>query len=124
MRSLAPLAPVSLLLMICELFCTDAELWAAYAPARPAVLVSGTSGARNLVSKHLYTVGQYVSYAENGIDGPWTGGYAIVALLPDGTDEPQYQISDPSHSYDRVVREHELAEDLQGSKSIEFLELR
>ena len=76
------------------------------------------------MSKHLYEVGQHVSYAENGTDGPWTGGYAIVALLPDGTDEPQYQISDAGHSYDRVVREHELAEDLQGSKVSKFLELR
>ena len=62
------------------------------------------------MSKHLYAVGQHVSYAEDGIAWPWKGGYAIVALLPDGTSEPQYQISNAEQSYDRVVREHELTE--------------
>ena len=52
------------------------------------------------------------SYAEHGPRGPWKGGYAIVALLPHGADEPQYRISHADQSYDRVVWEHELTEDL------------
>jgi hypothetical protein len=64
------------------------------------------------VKQHLYAVGQHVSYAESGTAGSWKGGYAIVALLPNGADEPQYQISNADQSYDRVVQEHELTEDL------------
>ena len=63
------------------------------------------------MSKHLYAVGEHVSYAENGTAGPWTGGYAIVALLPGGTQGHNIRSAMPGRSYDRVVREHELAED-------------
>jgi hypothetical protein len=31
------------------------------------------------------------------------------------------RVSDAAHSYDRVVREHELAEDLQGAKEHQVL---
>jgi hypothetical protein len=64
------------------------------------------------MTKHLYAVGQHVSYVEDGTSGPGKGGYAIVALVPNRADEPQYQISSADQSYDRVVREHELTEDL------------
>jgi hypothetical protein len=38
---------------------------------------------------------------------------AVEGRLRDrGTSEPQYQISNAEQSYDRVVREHELTEDL------------
>jgi len=67
---------------------------------------------RSLMNQHRYAAGQHISYAEHGPAGPWTGGYAIVALLPHGADEPQYRISHADQSYDRVVREHELTEDL------------
>ena len=62
--------------------------------------------------EHLYAVGQHVSYAEDGIAWPWRGGYEILALLPIGAHEPQYQIRNADQSYDRVVQEHELTEDL------------
>jgi hypothetical protein len=67
---------------------------------------------RSLMNQHRYAAGQHVSYAEHGPRGPWKGGYAIVALLPHGADEPQYRISHADQSYDRVVWEHELTEDL------------
>jgi hypothetical protein len=67
---------------------------------------------RSLMNQHRYAAGQHVSYAEHGPRGPWTGGYAIVALLPHGADEHQYRISHADQSYDRVVWEHELTEDL------------
>jgi hypothetical protein len=64
------------------------------------------------MSEHLYAVGQHVSYAEDGIAWPWRGGYEIVALMPVGTDKPKYQIRNADQSYDRIVQEHELTEDL------------
>src|SRR5215210_5796753 len=67
---------------------------------------------RSLMNQHRYAAGQHVSYAEHGTRGPWKGGYAIVALLPHGADEPQYRISHADQSYDRVLWEHELTEDL------------
>ena len=63
------------------------------------------------MQEYLYGVGQHVSYAEDGIAWPWRGGHEIVALLPVGGDEPKYQIRSADRSYDRVVQEHELAED-------------
>ena len=65
------------------------------------------------MNQHRYAAGQHISYAEHGPAGPWKGGYAIVALLPHGADEPQYRISHADQSYDRIVREHELTEDLK-----------
>src|SRR3954470_22840065 len=67
---------------------------------------------RSLMYQHRYAAGQHVSYAEHGPRGPWKGEHAIVALLPHGADEPQYRISHADQSYDRVVWEHELTEDL------------
>jgi hypothetical protein len=61
---------------------------------------------------HEYAVGQHVSYAEDGIAWPWKGGYEILALVPIGTQGPQYRIRNADQSYDRVVDEHELTEDL------------
>jgi hypothetical protein len=66
----------------------------------------------NFMHEHLYAVGQHVSYAEDGIAWPWRGGYEIVALLPAMAHEPRYQIRNADQSYDRVVREQELTEDL------------
>lgn len=62
--------------------------------------------------EHLYAVGQHVSYAEDGIAWPWRAGYEIVALMPAGAQEPKYQIRNADQSYDRVVQEYELTEDL------------
>ncbi|WP_133239246.1 hypothetical protein [Microvirga sp. KLBC 81] len=62
---------------------------------------------------HRYAVGQPVSYAE--IHPPhdiWRGGYEIVFLLPAGDREPQYQIRSADQTYDRVVGESQLQEDL------------
>lgn len=62
---------------------------------------------------HRYAVGQAVSYAE--VHPPhdiWRGGYEIVFLLPAGDREPQYQIRSVDQTYDRVVGESQLQEDL------------
>ncbi|MGO4389471.1 hypothetical protein AB4Y85_18240 [Microvirga sp. 2YAF29] len=62
---------------------------------------------------HRYAVGQHVSYAE--VSPPydvWSGRYEIVFLLPAGDREPQYQIRSDDHTYDRVVGESQLQEDL------------
>lgn len=62
---------------------------------------------------HRYAVGQNVSYAE--VSPPydvWSGRYEIVFLLPAGDREPQYQIRSDDQSYDRVVGESQLREDL------------
>jgi hypothetical protein len=56
-------------------------------------------------------VGQAVSYAEDGQPEIWKGGYEIVRL-DDPRDEPQYAVRSADQSYDRIVHEHELREDL------------
>jgi hypothetical protein len=61
---------------------------------------------------HLFAVGQAVAYAEDGKPEAWRGNYEIVELHRLGTGEPQYAIRNADQSYDRVVREHELREDL------------
>jgi hypothetical protein len=61
---------------------------------------------------HLFAVGQAVAYAEDGKPEAWRGDYEIVELHRLGADEPQYAIRNADQSYDRVVREHELREDL------------
>jgi hypothetical protein len=64
--------------------------------------------------RHLYGLGEQVSYAEDGIAWPWQGGFEVIALLPAGIDEPAYRIRNADQAYDRVVREHELSEDTGG----------
>jgi hypothetical protein len=61
--------------------------------------------------EHLFAVGQAVSYAEDGQAEVWKGGYEIIRL-DDPRDEPQYAIRSADQSYDRIVHEHELREDL------------
>jgi hypothetical protein len=61
--------------------------------------------------RHRFAVGQAVSYAEDGQPEIWKGGYEIVRL-DDPRNEPQYAIRSADQSYDRIVHEHELREDL------------
>ncbi len=61
--------------------------------------------------EHLFAVGQAISYAEDGQPETWKGGYEIVRL-DDPRAEPQYAIRSADQSYDRIVHEHELREDL------------
>lgn len=61
---------------------------------------------------HRYAVGQRVSYAEDYSPSRiWLSGYAIVALLPGGNREPQYQIRSNGPSHDQVVWESQLQDD-------------
>ena len=60
---------------------------------------------------HLFAVGQPVSYAEDGRCETWKGGYEIVRL-DEPLHEPRYAIRNADQSYDRIVHEHELREDL------------
>ncbi len=61
---------------------------------------------------HRFAVGQAVSYAEDGKSRVWQGGYQITGLSPLGSAEPRYEIRNADQSYDRIVWEHELCEDL------------
>jgi hypothetical protein len=61
--------------------------------------------------EHLFAVGQAVSYAEDGQPEIWKGGYEIVRL-DDPHHVPRYAIRSADQSYDRIVHEHELREDL------------
>ncbi|GEO16634.1 hypothetical protein [Microvirga aerophila] len=61
--------------------------------------------------RHRFAVGQAVSYAEDGQPETWKGGYEIVRL-DDPRREPRYAIRSADQSYDRIVHEHELREDL------------
>ncbi len=83
--------------------------------ARPAPLLMAEQPEENLTThlagRHRFAVGQAVSYAEDGQPEIWKGGYEIVRL-DDPRDEPQYAIRSADQSYDRIVHEHELREDL------------
>jgi len=70
-----------------------------------------TTRTKRLPAPHLFAVGQPVSYAEDGRADPWEGGYEIIRL-EDPLYEPQYAIRSAEQSYDRIVHEHELREDL------------
>jgi hypothetical protein len=82
---------------------------------RPAPLLTAehpeASRSTPASGKHLFAVGQAVSYAEDGQPETWKGGYEIVRL-----DDPhhgaRYAIRSADQSYDRIVHEHELREDL------------
>jgi hypothetical protein len=63
------------------------------------------------LGSHLFAVGQSVSYAEDGQPEVWKGGYEIVRL-DDPHHRPRYAIRNADQSYDRIVHEHELREDL------------
>lgn len=79
----------------------------------PPRLAKHSEESRSMATsgKHLFAVGQAVSYAEDGQPETWKGGYEIVRL-DDPRDEPQYAIRSADQSYDRIVHEHELREDL------------
>lgn len=62
---------------------------------------------------HRYTVGQHVSYAEDySLNRIWLSGYEVVSLLPAGNREPQYQIRTDDQTYDQVVWESQLQEEI------------
>ena len=61
---------------------------------------------------HLFDVGQPVSYADGERPDTWVGGYEIVESFDPGGREPRYAIRNADQSYDRIVQEHELREDL------------
>ena len=63
------------------------------------------------LGQHRFAVGQAVSYAEDGQPEIWKGGYEIVRL-DDPHHGPRYAIRSADQSYDRIVHEHELREDL------------
>jgi hypothetical protein len=57
-------------------------------------------------------VGQAISYAEDGSPEIWKGGYEIVAGSESNAGEAQYTIRSADDSHDRIVKAHELREDL------------
>jgi hypothetical protein len=82
---------------------------------RPAPLMTAEhpedSPSTPTLGQHRFAVGQAVSYAEDGQPEIWKGGYEIVRL-DDPHHGPRYAIRSADHSYDRIVHEHELREDL------------
>jgi hypothetical protein len=64
-----------------------------------------------ILGRHRFAVAQAVSCAEDGQPETWKGGYEIVRL-DDPRREPRYAIRSADQSYDRIVHEHELREDL------------
>jgi hypothetical protein len=61
---------------------------------------------------HQFEVGEPISYTEDGKSAASKGGFEIVRLDHPGTHEPGYVIRSAEESSDRVVKEHELREDL------------
>ena len=59
-----------------------------------------------------FDVGQPVSYANDDEPDCWKGGYEILELLVPADHEPQYVIRNANDTYNLVVQEHELREDL------------
>jgi hypothetical protein len=83
--------------------------------ARPAPLMTveqpEESPTKGPTGPHQFAVGQAVSYAEDGQPEIWKSGYEIVRL-DDPCAKPRYAIRSADQSYDRIVHEHELREDL------------
>jgi hypothetical protein len=61
---------------------------------------------------HHFDVGQPVSYADDDEPDTWKGGYEIIELPVPADHEPQYVIRNANDTYNLVVQEHELREDL------------
>jgi hypothetical protein len=61
---------------------------------------------------HHFDVGQPVSYADDVEPDIWKGGYEIIELPIPADHEPQYVIRNAHDTYNLVVQEHELREDL------------
>jgi hypothetical protein len=61
---------------------------------------------------HRFEAGEPVSYTEDGNSAASKGGFEILGLDRPGTHEPGYVIRSAEESSDRVVKEHELQEDL------------
>jgi hypothetical protein len=59
-----------------------------------------------------FDVGRPVSYADDSEPSTWKGGYEIIELPVPADDERQYVIRNANESYNLVVQEHELREDL------------
>jgi hypothetical protein len=57
-------------------------------------------------------VGQAISYAEDGLPQIWKGGYEIAAEADRDAGETQYAIRSVGETRDRIVKSHELREDL------------
>lgn len=57
-------------------------------------------------------VGQAISYAEDGQPEIWKGGYQIIGETEPNAAEATYTIRSADETHDRVVKEHELREDL------------
>jgi hypothetical protein len=71
-----------------------------------------SAGKDPVMRTHRYAVGQHVCYTEDASPaGVWLSGYEIVALLPAGNREPQYQIRSDDQTYDQVVWEAQLQEE-------------
>jgi hypothetical protein len=61
---------------------------------------------------HHFEAGEPVSYTEDGNSAASKGGFEILGLDRPGTHEPSYVIRSAEESSDRVVKEHELQDDL------------
>jgi hypothetical protein len=61
---------------------------------------------------HHFDVGQPVSYADDGEPDIWKGGYEIIGRPASVDHEPHYVFRSADESYNLVVQEHELREDL------------
>jgi len=64
------------------------------------------------VGSHHFDMGQPVSYAEDDRPDIWKGGYEIIGLSDPADHEPQYVIRNANDTYNLIVQEHELREDL------------
>jgi hypothetical protein len=81
------------------------------APTRPLPVFNHERGVLP-VGSHHFDVGQPVSYADDGEPDIWKGGYEIIELSVPTDHEPQYVIRNANDTYNLVVQEHELREDL------------
>jgi hypothetical protein len=81
-------------------------------PTVPLLMPDYLEGRVIPTGSHQFNVGQPVAYADDGTPDTWQGGYEIIEL-PDPTDhEPQYVIRNANDTYNLIVQEHELREDL------------
>jgi hypothetical protein len=100
-----------------ELFYAEALLFQHFIPIY-GKNISHTSG--DPLARHLFSVGQDVSlHSQIFVPAASQGTHRIIAILPDGGEEPRYLIKFGAGPATRVVSQHDIKAHVAASGSAE-----
>jgi hypothetical protein len=72
------------------------------------------------LARHLFSIGQDVSlHSSIFVPASAQGAHRIIAILPDGGEEPRYLIKFGAGATTRVVSQHDIKAHVGGSASAE-----